>query len=235
MGGLSAAGRIEIRIPTAQLRSVGQFHLRKASDLVPQDNDCCDLKVDRLWEIKMDIYDLEAYADFAPDDLPFHSPEYIYRWLKNNPFDPSENFPCSNERAFEKERLALNSSLVNFGLAKFGASSNTMKRLYSLEDSSIRYAALSGVGVSRDKTTRNWVDDILDDIAENLDDEGLEAIRALITNQNIPDDILINFLRRTDFFHNLTKMIGWICSLVFQEIRGCKSPMQSRYLMTSLL
>jgi len=148
----------------------------------------------------MDIYDSEAHADFAPDDLPFHSPEYIYRWLKTNPFDPSENYPWSKERTFEKELLALNSSLVNFGLAKFGASSNTMKRLYSLEDSSIRYAALSGVGVSRDKTARNWVDDILDDIAENLDDEGLEAIRALITNQNIPDDILINFLRRTDFF-----------------------------------
>lgn len=153
----------------------------------------------------MDIYDVEAHVDFAPGDLPFHSPEYIYQWLENNNFDAKELFPWGKERAFEKELLAIGSPLVNCGLARFGASSATMKLLYSSEEEAVRFAALSGIGVSRHETDSNWVDEIFDDIIGNLKVEEFPTIRILMCNEYIPDDILTDFIRKDGLFSRIDK------------------------------
>lgn len=127
------------------------------------------------------------------------APEYVFEWLKNNVVE--KNLLGDEKRdQLENSLLSRNEKLINLGLALYGELPSIGYKLFKLDDSIIKRAALSGRSVRPVFLDESWVlnDDVIPVLLEeekqnNQSDnngDGITLLHELLKNKFLPDELL---------------------------------------------
>ena len=131
----------------------------------------------------------------------------VFEWLR------AESPHFSQKEEIQKVLIERNEPLINLGLALYATdlSDETSLSLFRNNDKTIKKAALSSVipiGL-----LVSWVErpEVLGEILQSFDED---LLKPLLSNQSIPDDLLVSLYEREKPFSSLTDE-QWLTAIAF--------------------
>lgn len=158
--------------------------------------------------MEMDRYQQRIEAAF----LTRCTPQAAYDWLFVRRYTGDEKPPYRSETQKVLEYLLVrrNDPLIDLGIARFGHSGETIRRIFRRGDSGIRCAALSN---PHSGSYHGWLEK--DDIEEIIRSGKKAELESLAKNRFLNDDALEQLIERKEQFTDLSddqyiKMLIWL-------------------------
>lgn len=154
------------------------------------------------------------------------SADYVFEWLKSNAIQVQECCFLNEDReSLENALLARNENLINLGLALFCRAPSVGFKLYESGDHTIKRAALSGLSVKPVVGGEiTWIlhESVLPRIIYRLEkecaSEDFELIKVILSNNSIPDDILLSLYKKDCLFSSISDNL-WI-KLLWESVNN---------------
>ena len=140
------------------------------------------------------------------------APEYVFEWLKSNVLE-KRNLGQERDQ-LENTLLSRNDKLINLGLALYCDTPLVGHTLFKSNDQIIKRAALSGTSVKEKILETSWTlnDDVIPVLLDEYNqknqpesDDLISLLKALLSNKNLPSEILEAVYERSGHFSEVDK------------------------------